>query len=99
MNLKECYMRSWLFALFLVLAVSPVFAKVVTQTVDYKDGDQVLEGYVAYDADIYGKGVRPSNPDESKAESGKFYADRKLLRERVNAGLDQLENNPMVDTT
>ena len=131
-------MRSWFLALFLVVAASPVFAKVVTQTVEYKDGNQVLEGYLAYDdsiqgkrpgilvvhewnglghyaqfrarqmarlgyvafaADIYGKGVRPSTPDESKAESGKFYADRKLLRERVNAGLDQLENNPMVDTT
>jgi len=131
-------MRSWLLSLFLILAVSPGYAKVITQTVEYQDGDQALEGYLAYDdsiqgkrpgilvvhewnglghyvqsraeqlaklgyvafaADIYGKGVRPSTVDESKAESGKFYADRKLLRERVNAGLQQLENNSMVDTT
>jgi dienelactone hydrolase len=131
-------MRRLIFSLLLVLAVSPVFAKVVTQTVDYKDGDQVLEGYLAYDdsvqgkrpgvlvvhewnglghyaqsrarqlaklgyvafaADIYGKGVRPATAEESKAESGKFYADRKLLRERVNAGLDQLEKNELVDSS
>jgi dienelactone hydrolase len=131
-------MRLWLLSLLLILAVSPVSAKVITQTVEYQDGDQALEGYLAYDdsvqgkrpgilvvhewnglghyvqsrarqlaklgyvafaADIYGKGVRPSTVDESKAESGKFYADRKLLRERANTGLQQLENNVMVDTT
>jgi dienelactone hydrolase len=130
-------MRSLLLSLLLILAVSPGYAKVITQTVEYQDGDQALEGYLAYDdsiqgkrpgilvvhewnglghyvqsrakqlaklgyvafaADIYGKGIRPSTMDECKAESGKFYADRKLLRERVNAGLQQLENNQMVDT-
>ena len=62
--------------------------------------DQLAKlGYVAFAADIYGKGVRPATADEAKTESGKFYADRKLLRARVNAGLNQLEKNELVDTT
>jgi dienelactone hydrolase len=131
-------MRLGIVFLLLILAVNTGFAKVITQTVEYQDGDQVLEGYLAYDdaiqgkrpgilvvhewnglgryvqsrakqlaelgyvafaADIYGKGVRPSTVDESKAMSGKFYANRKLLRERANAGLDQLEKNELVDTS
>ena len=55
-------------------------------------------GYVAFCADIYGKGVRPKNVQEAGAEAGKFKADRNLLRARVNAGLDVLEKNPLVDT-
>jgi dienelactone hydrolase len=56
-------------------------------------------GYVAFCADIYGKGVRPQTPQASAAEAGKFRGgDRKLLRERVNAGLDELKSNPWADT-
>jgi dienelactone hydrolase len=55
-------------------------------------------GYVAFCADIYGKGVRPHNVQEAGAEAGKFKSDRALLRARVNAGLDVLEKNPLVDT-
>jgi dienelactone hydrolase len=122
------------FASFLLFSV--VSAKVVTQTVDYKDGKTTLEGYLAYDdsvqgkrpgilvvhewnglghyvqgrceqlaqlgyvvfaPDIYGKGVRPDTSEACKAESSKFYADRKLLRKRVNLGLKQLEKAEMVD--
>jgi dienelactone hydrolase len=54
-------------------------------------------GYVAFAADIYGKGVRPKGPQESGAEAGKYMRDRALLRPRALAGLDQLKNNPMVD--
>jgi dienelactone hydrolase len=56
-------------------------------------------GYVAFCADIYGKGVRPQTPQESGAEAGKYKNDRQLLRERVNAGLDELKSNPLVDTS
>ncbi|HEY1660924.1 MAG TPA: dienelactone hydrolase family protein [Verrucomicrobiae bacterium] len=56
-------------------------------------------GYVAFCADIYGKGVRPQTPQESGAQAGKYKNDRKLLRERVNAGLDELKGNPLVDTS
>jgi dienelactone hydrolase len=56
-------------------------------------------GYVAFCADIYGKGVRPQAVTECMAESGKFKKDRGLMRARVQAGLDQLEQNPLVDKT
>jgi dienelactone hydrolase len=54
-------------------------------------------GYVAFAADIYGKGVRPTTPQAKGKEAGKYMKDRSLLRERAEAGLDQLKNNPMVD--
>ena len=55
-------------------------------------------GYVAFAADIYGKGVRPKNPQEAGAQAGKYKGDRPLLRARVNAALDVLEKQPQVDT-
>jgi len=54
-------------------------------------------GYVAFGADIYGKGIRPSNPKDAGAESGKYKNDRALLRRRVNLGLDQLRVAAGVD--
>jgi dienelactone hydrolase len=54
-------------------------------------------GYLAFAADIYGKGVRPANPQLASAEAGKYKADRKLLRERVNAGFQQLVNHPLAE--
>jgi len=114
-----------------------VQAKIVTKTIDYKQGDTMLEGYLAYDdsisgkrpgvlvvhqwlgltdyekhraeqlaklgyvafcADIYGKGVRPKVVSEAGAESTKYKTDRVLLRARVNAGLAELEKNPLVDS-
>ena len=60
--------------------------------------DKLAEmGYVALVADIYGKGVRPSNNQEAAAEATKYKTDRKLLRERVLAGLAEPEKNPNVD--
>lgn len=53
-------------------------------------------GYVAFAADIYGKGVRPANPKEAGALAGKYKDDRALYRERLEAGLDQLKNNKLV---
>jgi len=113
-------------------------AAIKVQTVDYKQGDTTLEGWLVYDdakqgkrpgvmvfpawngptedekgraemlaklgyvafvADVYGKGVRPNNFKDAAAESGKYMKDRGLLRARAQAGFDQLRNNPMVDTT
>jgi len=54
-------------------------------------------GYVAFCADIYGKGVRPKDTGEAGAQAGKYKSNRALLRARVNAGLDALENNELVD--
>jgi dienelactone hydrolase len=112
-------------------------AAVHTETVEYKDGDTVLEGYLAYDdsasgkrpgvlivhqwmgltdyekkraemlaqlgyvafcADIYGKGVRPKDQAEAGATAGKYKNNRALLRERANAGLSVLEKNDLADT-
>lgn len=56
-------------------------------------------GYTAFAADIYGKGVRPANPKEAGAQAGKYKGDRKLLRARAQAGLDQLTQSPHVDKT
>jgi len=111
-------------------------AKIVTQTIAYKQGDATLEGYLAYDdaaagkrpgvlvvhqwlgltdyekhraeqlaslgyvafcADIYGKGIRPKDTSEAGAQAGKYKGDRALLRARVNAGLDVLKKNELVD--
>jgi dienelactone hydrolase len=55
-------------------------------------------GYVAFCADIYGKGIRPKNVQEAGALSGKYKSDRQLLRARVNAALDELKKNEPVDT-
>jgi dienelactone hydrolase len=56
-------------------------------------------GYAVVAADIYGKGVRPSNPKDAAAMAGKFKSDRALLRARVNAGLDLLKKQPQVDAS
>jgi dienelactone hydrolase len=54
-------------------------------------------GYVAFCADIYGKGVRPSTPEAAGRTSTIYKNDRTLTRERVQAGLAQLLANPLVD--
>lgn len=56
-------------------------------------------GYVAFAADMYGKGVRPTNRDEASAEAGKFYKDRSLFRSRATAALAYLKSRPETDTT
>ncbi len=119
------------------LLVSSAYAKIQSKTIEYKDGDAVLEGYLVYDdaskekkpgvlvvhewmglgayekgraeqlaalgyvafaADIYGKGIRPKDGKEAGEFAGKYRGnDRKVLRSRVNAALDVLKTQPMVD--
>lgn len=55
------------------------------------------EGYVAFVADIYGKGVRPKDTAEAAAQATKYRSDRKLLRARAQAGLDTLRQSEGVD--
>ena len=55
-------------------------------------------GYVAFCADIYGKGVRPTTVPEAGAQAGKYKGDRALLRSRVNAGLAAIKGSELVDT-
>ncbi len=56
-------------------------------------------GYVAFAADIYGKGNRAKTREEAMTLAGKFRSgtDRTLMRARVNAGLEELKKNPLVD--
>lgn len=124
-------------ALFLLFVfVVSADAKMRTEVIEYKHGDVVLEGYLAYDnaikgkrpgvlvvhewwglnayikkraeqlakmgyiafaADIYGKGVRTTHPEEAASFSAKYREDRKLLRSRALAGLDVLKNRSMTD--
>ena len=54
-------------------------------------------GYNVFAVDIYGKGVRPANPQDAGAEAGKYKNDRALLRARVRAGLDVLARHELTD--
>ncbi|TGK02907.1 dienelactone hydrolase family protein [Leptospira langatensis] len=55
-------------------------------------------GYVAFAADIYGKGNRPGNMQEASKLAGTFReGDRKLLRARAQAALDALKSQKGVD--
>jgi dienelactone hydrolase len=55
-------------------------------------------GYVAFAADIYGKGVRAKTVEEAAALATKYRAgDRKLLRKRAQAALDALKKREQVD--
>ncbi|MFN8575802.1 MAG: dienelactone hydrolase family protein [Candidatus Sericytochromatia bacterium] len=125
-----------------LVLLSPLFitnnaeAKLKTMNIEYKDGSQVLQGYLAYDdsikakkagvlvvhewmgldnyaktrteqlakmgyvafaADIYGKGVIVKTPDEAGKMAGKYKSDRNLLRSRVIAGFNTLKNNKLVN--
>jgi dienelactone hydrolase len=62
--------------------------------------DLAALGYVALAADIYGKGVRPTDPQASGAEATRYRGgDRKNFRARLVAGLDQLRKDPRVDAS
>ena len=70
-------------------------------------GDQVKKradmlaalGYTAFAVDMYGKGIRPQTNEEAAKQAGIYKNDRKLMRERVKAGLEILKQQPTVDTT
>ncbi|MEO8747030.1 MAG: dienelactone hydrolase family protein [Rhodanobacter sp.] len=48
------------------------------------------KNYVILLADVYGEGVRPTNNAEAQAAVKPLYANRALLRSRMNAALKQL---------
>ncbi len=54
-------------------------------------------GYVAFCADIYGKGVRPTNAEQAAKTAAIYKGDRPLTRARVAAALDVLRADPLVD--
>jgi len=111
-------------------------ASIKTKYVEYKQGDAILEGYLAWDdakkikrpgvlivhewtglndhmklraemlaklgyiafaADIYGKGIRPSIPSEAAKTAGIYKDNRPLMRARARAGLEELKKQKFVD--
>jgi len=56
-------------------------------------------GYVAFGADIYGQGVRPSTGEEAARQAGIYRQDRALMRRRIQAALAEVRNLPFVDGT
>ena len=130
-------MRILLITLLIVsLCTGGVFAQMRGETIEYKQGDTILEGYLAYDdsfkglrpgvlivhdwvgagpyvrarvqqlaslgyvafaADIYGKGIRPADAKEAAKVSGLYKNDRTLLRLRAHAALDILSSHSRVD--
>lgn len=119
-----------------VSLVGSAWAEIRTETVEYMEGDAVLEGYLAYDdsvvgrrpgvvvvhewyglndyakrrarmvaglgyvafaADIYGKGKRAKDSEEAAALSAPFRKDRGLMRARASAALKKLQGYDFVD--
>ena len=50
------------------------------------------EGYVAFAADVYGKGIRPKNMEEASKLASKYKGDRNLLRAHMNAAFEKLSS-------
>lgn len=68
---------------------------------DYEQGRAKMLaelGYVAFCADIYGKGIRPKDTKEAGTEATKYKTNRALLRARVNAALSEFEKSDLVDS-
>ncbi len=123
--------------LSMIFLTSGLNAKIITETVEYKQGNTILEGYFAYDdsikgkvpgiliihqwkgiqdyekkraeqiamlgytafvLDIYGKGIRPTTPEEAGKQATIYRSDRKLMRERAQAGLNVLKKFKNVDS-
>ena len=62
--------------------------------------DQLAKmGYVAFAADIYGKGAVTEDPQEAGKWHAPFMADRKFTRQRVQAALSTLLAQKYVDST
>lgn len=56
-------------------------------------------GYVAFAADVFGKGVRPRDAKAASKLAAEYKAgDRRLFRARVRAGLDRLLKEKRVDS-
>ena len=54
-------------------------------------------GYVAFAADMYGKGVKATTPEEARKLATALRENRQLMRERAKAGLDTLKARPECD--
>ena len=115
-----------------IVCSTSAFAKVQTQVFEYKHGNTVLQGYLAYDdaikgqrpgvmvvhewtglgsyvkkrseqlaslgyvafaIDMYGKGIRPTNPTDAATQATIYKSNRQLMRDRATAGLKVLQDN------
>ncbi|MEZ5358333.1 MAG: dienelactone hydrolase family protein [Candidatus Zixiibacteriota bacterium] len=56
-------------------------------------------GYIAFAADIYGKGIRPTTNEEAAKQATIYRSNRPLQRSRVKAGLDVLKNHKLCDAS
>lgn len=54
-------------------------------------------GYVGYAADVFGKGVRGETVEECQALMTPLVEDRDTLRNRLNAALEEMRQQPEVD--
>jgi dienelactone hydrolase len=129
-------MKTLMFCILFFSMTLNAGAELKKQTMEYRHGDTVLEGYLVYDdavkdrrpgvlvvhewtginenvknhadaiaalgyvafaADMYGKGIRPATMQEASAQATIYKNDRNLMRERVKSGLDFLMKQPMVD--
>jgi dienelactone hydrolase len=54
-------------------------------------------GFVAFAADMYGKGIVTDDPNQAGQLSNKVKGDLDLMRARAAAALDQLKSDPRVD--
>lgn len=69
---------------------------------DFEDGkaDALASlGYVAFALDLYGKGIRGSNPDENAALMQPFLDDRAMLQRRLLLSLAALRDQTEVDAS
>jgi dienelactone hydrolase len=136
--MEERVMKTAVIILGVLCMAVVASAAIKTETIEYKHGDVVLQGYLAYDdattakrpgvlvvhewmglndyarsraeqlaalgyvafaLDMYGKDVKVANTQEAGTWAGKFYGDRQLMRDRANAGLEQLRNFRLTDPT
>lgn len=56
-------------------------------------------GYIAFAADIYGKGIRPKTSEEAGKEASIYRNNRQLLRARAQAGLRELKRHALADAS
>lgn len=56
-------------------------------------------GYGAFCLDLYGKGIRGSNPEENAALMQPFLEDRAMLQQRLKASLAVASQQPGVDSS
>lgn len=56
-------------------------------------------GYVAFCADIYGQGVRATNPQDASRLAAIYKDDRALLRGRAQAALEQLRQHRLAQAS